>query len=67
MALYCFFLFREGEIIGQTDCQCADDAAAIEIAHALAAHHAIEIYSKNRLVTRIEHAPEPALRDRQAS
>ncbi|HXI99672.1 MAG TPA: hypothetical protein VNH44_00530 [Micropepsaceae bacterium] len=68
MALYCFLLFRDGEVMGQTDCQCADDLAAIEIAVALAAHHTVEIYSKNRLVSRIEHAPEPRkTRNRQPS
>lgn len=61
MALYCFLLFRNGEVMGQTDCQCADDVAAIEIARALSAHHTIEIYSKNRLVSRIERAVESSL------
>jgi hypothetical protein len=67
MALYCFLFFRDDEVVGQTDCQCTDDKAAIEVAEALSAHHTIEIYAKNRLVSRIEHAPESRkLRDRQA-
>ena len=53
MSPYHFFLFRDGQVVGQTDCQCADDRAAVEVGQALSAHQTVEIYSKNRLVTRV--------------
>ena len=59
MALYYFFLFRNGEVVGQTDCYCADDLGAWEVGRALSAHQTVEIYSKNRLVTRVQQAHEP--------
>ena len=56
MSPYHFFLFRDGEVVGQTNCQCTDDTAAFEIGQALSAYQAVEIYSKNRLVSRLQHA-----------
>jgi hypothetical protein len=67
LALYCFFLFRKGEVVGQTNCQCADDGAAREIGRALSAYHAVEVYAQNRFITRFEHAPGLlGIRSRQA-
>ena len=68
MALYYFFLFRNGEVVGQTDCHCTDDEAALEIGRALSAYQTVEIYSKSRFVTRVPQAKAPALnvRNRQA-
>jgi hypothetical protein len=54
MSPYHFFLFRNGEVVGQTDCQCADDPAALEIGRALSVYQTVEIYSKNRMVSRVE-------------
>jgi hypothetical protein len=56
MSPYQFFLFRNGQVVGQTDCQRADDRAAFEVGEALCAHQTVEIYSKNRLVTRLQQA-----------
>jgi hypothetical protein len=56
MSPYHFFLFRNGEVVGQTDCPCANDLAALEIGRALSAFQAVEIYSKNRMVSRVEQA-----------
>jgi hypothetical protein len=50
MARYSFLLFLNGDVIGQTDCPCADDLEAVEVAHAFSGYQSVEIYSKNRLV-----------------
>jgi hypothetical protein len=60
MSPYHFFLFRDGEVVGQTNCQCADDIAAFEIGQALSAYQAVEIYSQNRLISRLQHAKKPS-------
>ena len=69
MAPYYFFLFRNGEVVGQTDCQCTDDEAALEIGRALSVYQTVEIYSKNRFVIRVPQAQRPSLnvRNRHAS
>jgi len=66
MSSYQFFLFRNGEVVGQTDCQCTDDLAALEIGHALSTYQSVEIYSKNRMVSRVEQAnASPRMGSRQ--
>ena len=55
MAHYRFFLFRNGEVVGQTDCPCADDSNALEVARSFPACQSVEVYTANRLVARLEH------------
>jgi hypothetical protein len=66
MSPYQFFLFRNGQVVGQTDWQCADDRAAFDVGEALCAHQTVEIYSKNQLVTCLQHADaSPDIGDRK--
>ena len=59
MAHYQFFLFRNGDVVGQTDCPCIDDVAALEIARTFSGAQSVEIYSKTGFVACVKHDGHP--------
>ena len=54
MALYKFFLFRDGEVVGQVERHCGDDLDALDAARGLSRDHVIEVYSELRFVARLK-------------
>jgi hypothetical protein len=47
------FIGYDGNIVSQTPLMCADDTEAIEQAKQLMGGYAIELWSRDRLVTRL--------------
>ena len=53
MGHYHFFMFQDGEVVGQTDCLCASDSEALAVAGVFPAFHAVEVYSDNGFGARV--------------
>ena len=54
MALYKFFLFRDGEVVSQLERDCGDDLDALDAARSLSRNHVVEVYSELRFVARLK-------------
>jgi len=63
---YYFFLFQDGAVVGQTDCECANDSEARETACSFPANQTVEIYLKTGLVARVRPGDQ-TLNDAQAT
>ena len=50
MALYKFFQFRDGALLGSVKRDCSDDLDALEAARALCRDQVVEVYYELRLV-----------------
>jgi hypothetical protein len=49
---------QDGHFIGFEALICVDDAEAVEMAKRLVVRHAIELWSGDRLITRLEYTPK---------
>ena len=54
MALYKFFLFRDGQLVNQAERHCSDHLDALDAARALCRDYVIEVYSDFRFVARVK-------------
>lgn len=54
MALYKFFLIREGELVGEVKRQLTDDLDALDAARMLGRDYVVEVYEEVRLVARVK-------------
>ena len=59
MALYKFFLIRDGEPIGRIMRHLVDDLDALDAARALCSDSRIEVFDDIRLVARVKERDEP--------
>jgi hypothetical protein len=59
MALYKFFLIRDGQILDEIKRHLADDLEALDSARTLCREHVVEVYEEIRLVARVKQHNGP--------